>query len=76
MAAPTTAVAEAAAPPATLFEAESVKEVASRVSSAVTGAVTVQMIHLGDSLGLYKALKAHGPLTPAQLAAHTKLHER
>lgn len=43
----------------------------------LTGAVTSAMIHLGDRLGLYRALYAAGePLTAAELAARTGLHER
>ena len=33
-------------------------------------------IYLGDRLGLYTALHASGPMTAAQLAAHTGTHER
>jgi hypothetical protein len=38
------------------------------------GAFSVPM--LGDKLGLYKALKEHGPMTPDELAAKTKVAER
>jgi SAM-dependent methyltransferase len=34
------------------------------------------LIHLGDRLGLYRALEGAGPLTPAELADRTGLHER
>ncbi len=41
------------------------------------GAVTSGMIHLGDQLGLYKALSAAPqPMTTAQLAHATQLNER
>ena len=41
------------------------------------GAVTSGMVHLGDQLGLYRALAAaRAPLTTTQLAAATQLHER
>jgi Methyltransferase domain len=41
------------------------------------GAVTSGMVHLGDQLGLYRALAAAAhPLTTSQLAAATGLHER
>jgi SAM-dependent methyltransferase len=46
-----------------------------RVFSTLDGAVTAGMIHLGDRLGLYRAL-ALGPMTSAELAAATGLHER
>ena len=31
---------------------------------------------IGDQLGLYRALAAHGPLTSAELADRTGTHER
>lgn len=34
------------------------------------------LIHLGDRLGLYRAMAGAGPLTSAQLAERTDLHER
>lgn len=48
-----------------------------KVFSTLQGAVTAGMVHLGDRLGLYRALAAgEGPLTAAELAAATDLHER
>jgi len=45
--------------------------------SKLEGAVTAGMVHLGDRLGLYSALRAAAsPLTSAQLAEATGLHER
>lgn len=49
---------------------------AQQVAGYVTGAVTTAMIVVGDRLGLYRALAASGPVTPAQLAATTGTHER
>jgi SAM-dependent methyltransferase len=47
------------------------------VFSKLEGAITAGMIHLGDRLGLYRALaEAEGPVTAAELAARTGLHER
>jgi SAM-dependent methyltransferase len=40
------------------------------------GEVVSLMIHLGDRLGLYKALDGAGPVTAAELAAKTGLVER
>ena len=34
------------------------------------------LVHLGDRLGLYRALQGAGPLSSAELAARTGLHER
>ena len=48
-----------------------------QVFSKLEGAVTAGMIHLGDRLGLYAAMKtAGGPLTTDELAASLGLHER
>jgi SAM-dependent methyltransferase len=45
--------------------------------SKLEGAVTSGMVHLGDQLGLYRALAAASqPLTTSQLAGFTGLHER
>jgi 2-polyprenyl-3-methyl-5-hydroxy-6-metoxy-1,4-benzoquinol methylase len=47
------------------------------VFTKLEGAVTSGMIHLGDRLGLYRALAdGAGPLTSAELAAATELDER
>jgi hypothetical protein len=47
------------------------------VFSKLEGAVTAGMIHLGDKLGLYRALaEAGAPLSSADLAARTGLAER
>lgn len=40
------------------------------------GEVVSLMIHLGDRLGLYRAMVGAGPLTAEQLAERTGLHER
>jgi SAM-dependent methyltransferase len=40
------------------------------------GALSVPLVRIGDRLGLYKALNENGPMTPAQLAAKTKIAER
>jgi hypothetical protein len=57
------------------IDLEQLKEFAKRVFGAMQGAVTAGMIHLGDRLGLYRALR-EGPATSAELAARTGLHER
>jgi SAM-dependent methyltransferase len=47
------------------------------VATQMSGAVTAGMIHLGDRLGLFRALHAAGaPLTAGELAAATGLVER
>jgi 2-polyprenyl-3-methyl-5-hydroxy-6-metoxy-1,4-benzoquinol methylase len=40
------------------------------------GEVVSVMIHLGDRLGLYRAMAGRGPMTAGELAAATGLHER
>jgi hypothetical protein len=40
------------------------------------GVFSAPLVRIGDKLGLYKALKEHGPLTPAELAAKTNVAER
>lgn len=40
------------------------------------GALTANLISLGDKLGLYAALKHHGPCTAAELAKHQGLNAR
>ncbi len=48
-----------------------------QVFSKLEGAFTAGMIHLGDRLGLYRALAdGDGPMTSANLADATGLHER
>ena len=45
--------------------------------SKLDGAVTAGMVHLGDQLGLYEAMRiAGGPLSTAELADRAGLHER
>lgn len=40
------------------------------------GALSVPLVRIGDRLGLYKALHADGPMTPAELAAKANVAER
>ncbi len=47
-----------------------------RVWQYKQGEVVSLMIHLGDRLGLYRALAGAGPVTATELAARTGLHER
>lgn len=44
---------------------------ADRVFGAVLGAQEVQAVYLGDRLGWYRALAAHGPMTSVDLASVT-----
>jgi hypothetical protein len=47
-----------------------------KMLSDLGGAFSVPMVCMGDKLGLYKALKEHGPMSAAELAAKTKVAER
>ncbi|HXJ23518.1 MAG TPA: class I SAM-dependent methyltransferase [Polyangia bacterium] len=49
---------------------------AERVVDDLGGAFTVGLAYLGDKLGLFTALAAHGPLGSAALAERTRLDER
>jgi SAM-dependent methyltransferase len=47
-----------------------------RVWTLKQGEVVSLMIHLGDRLGIYRAMAGQGPFSAAGLAARTGLHER
>ncbi len=47
-----------------------------RVWSYKQGEIVSLMVHFGDRLGLYRALVDAGPMTAAELATATGLHER
>ena len=49
---------------------------AERIFGAALGAYEIMTVHLGDRLGLYRALRERGEATPAELAAETSTHER
>lgn len=53
-----------------------VKEVSGKAIGYLTGAVVTAMMHLGDQLGLYRALRGAGPITSADLAAKAGVDER
>ncbi|MBG0833178.1 methyltransferase domain-containing protein [Planomonospora sp. ID67723] len=52
------------------------EEFADRLFRSALGAIEILTIHLGDRLGWYRALAAHGPATPAELTARAGGHER
>ena len=61
----------------TALDENALKFFSFQVFSKLEGAVTAGMIHLGDQLGLYTALKEAGqPITTAELAERTNLVER
>ncbi len=58
-------------------DADKLKLYAFQLFSKLDGAVTAGMVHLGDQLGLYRAMKRAGaPLTTTELANEAGLHER
>jgi 2-polyprenyl-3-methyl-5-hydroxy-6-metoxy-1,4-benzoquinol methylase len=59
------------------LDADALKMFSYQVFTKLEGAVTAGMIHLGDQLGLYTAMKHAGePMTTDELAARTGLAER
>jgi 2-polyprenyl-3-methyl-5-hydroxy-6-metoxy-1,4-benzoquinol methylase len=61
---------------ATFIDPEKLGEYAKLVFGTLGGAVTATMIHLGDRLGLYRALGDLESATSTELAARTGLAER
>ena len=59
-----------------VMDREKLSEQAKRVFGSLGGAMTAAMIHLGDRLGLYRALAGAGPVDSRALAERTGLHER
>src|ERR1044071_1667991 len=55
---------------------EALDQFALKVWQYKQGEVVSLMVHLGDRLGLYRALDGAGRVTPAALAEHTGLSER
>jgi len=58
------------------IDPDRMKEFAKHVFGKLEGAMTSAMIHLGDRLGLYRALAGGEALTSEELAARTGLDER
>lgn len=58
------------------IDAEQLKRYSFNVWSYKQGEIVSLMIHIGDRLGLYKALEGAGPVTAGELAERTGLKER
>ncbi|MDP7298880.1 MAG: methyltransferase domain-containing protein [Myxococcota bacterium] len=58
------------------MDPEKLKDTARCVFDALGGAMTATMIHLGDRLGLYRALFELGDASSEELARHAALSER
>ena len=59
-----------------MIDPDELKRYSFSVWSFKQGEMVSLMIHIGDRLGLYKALNGAGPVTAAQLAAQTGLQQR
>jgi hypothetical protein len=47
-----------------------------RMLDSVRGLFDIFAIYIGDQMGFYQALVAHGPATSIELAVRTNAHER
>ena len=60
-------------PDMTQIDETKLNELVGRVLGDLGGAVSVPLVRIGDSLGLYDALKRIGPATADELAARRRL---
>jgi len=58
------------------FDADRAQDFALDVWKFKQGEVVSMMIHLGDRLGMYRAMRGRGSLSPAEVAAACELDER
>lgn len=58
------------------LDTEKLHAFAGKVIGEIGAAVSAALVVIGDRLGLYRALAAHGPLTSIQLAEKTNTDER
>ena len=58
------------------IDIEKTGKYAEEIFSHLAGALVSGMIHLGERMGLYRALNGAGPLTSEELARKTGLQER
>ena len=58
------------------IDIERVTEIAGEVATHMAGATTMAMVHLGDELGLYRAMAGAGPMTAEALAETVGCHPR
>ena len=59
-----------------MVDHDKLHEFVMRMLGDLGGALSVPLVRIGDRLGLYKALNADGPMTPAELAAKCDIAER
>ena len=61
----------------TTVDPDKLRQYSFQLFTKLEGAVTSGMVHLGDRLGLYRAMReAGGPLSTEELAEHTNTQER
>jgi SAM-dependent methyltransferase len=58
------------------IDEDKVREFVGKALGDLGGALTASLVVIGDKLGLYRAMAAHGPMRPAQLAERTGTTER
>jgi 2-polyprenyl-3-methyl-5-hydroxy-6-metoxy-1,4-benzoquinol methylase len=58
------------------MDQQKIEALAFRVVGDMAASFSMALGHIGDRLGLFRAMKGAGPLTSAQLAAKTRLNER
>ena len=58
------------------IDEQKVERFLGRVVGDLGATVSIALAHIGDRLGMYRAMAGAGPLTPAELAERTGLHER
>ena len=58
------------------IDVDRVTELAGEVATHMAGATTMAMVHIGDELGLYRAMAGAGPMTPDALAEAVGCHPR
>jgi len=58
------------------FDSKKLEAMRARAIADLGGGVTALLVHLGDKLGLYKAMSGAGPMSSADLAGRTNTRER
>ena len=58
------------------MDQQKVEALATRIVGDMAASFSMALGHIGDRLGLFRAMKGAGPVTSAQLAAKTGLNER
>ncbi len=59
-----------------VLDPQRLEEISDKTIGYLSGAAISALVYLGDRLGLYRALHQAGPVSSAELAARSGLHER